>query len=317
MSRVLTAAQAGGLVSLVRTTVRDAVRGGGGYLFVLPLLIIFVPFVLYPLLRTVQLAFYRYEYITTIPPVFVGLGNLRKWIQDPRVAETLWITIKFILFYVPASTLVALVAALLLDRIASRYLSGLYRTVLYFPVVLPASIVFHMWKWMYDPTLGLFNQIFQALHIPWPWPGWLVDPTMALPAIALMSVWRLMGTTMMLFLVGLSNIPNELLEAARIDGAGEWQVLSRIQLPLLIPIFLIILVLRLQVLGLAIEPLVMTEGGPIRATTTYGLQAYYISLRDDNWDMGYGSTWFVMLGALSSGLAMLAWRLMRGRLEGA
>ncbi|MGQ0571716.1 MAG: carbohydrate ABC transporter permease [Armatimonadota bacterium] len=317
MSRVLTGTQVIGRGSLVRTAVRDAVRGWGGYLFVLPLLIIFVPFVLYPLLRTMQLVFYRYEYITIIPPVFVGLGNLRKWIQDPRVPETMWITVKFILLYVPASTLVALAAALLLDRIANRRLSGLYRTILYFPVVLPAAIVFHMWKWMYDPTLGLFNQVFQALHIPWPWTGWLVDVTMALPAIALMSIWRLMGTTMMLFLVGLANIPNDLLEAARLDGASEWKLLTRIQLPLLVPIFFLILVLRLQVLGLAIEPLVMTEGGPIRATMTYGLQAYFISLRDGNWDMGYGSTWFVVLGLLSTVLAVMTWRLMRSRLEDA
>ena len=315
MNRALTGARVGGLSALVRAAMRDVIREWGGYVFLLPLLVVFVPFVLYPLIRTVQLVFYRYEYITTIPPQFVGLGNLLKWIRDPRVVETLWITIQFILLYVPVSTLVALVAAVLLDRVASRYVSGLYRTILYFPVVLPASIVFHMWKWMYDPTLGLFNQIFQTLHIPWPWTGWLVDPAMALPAIAIMSVWRLMGTTMMLFLVGLSNIPNELLEAARIDGASEWRVLTRVQLPLLIPIFFIILVLRLQVLGLAIEPLIMTEGGPIRATTTYGLQAYYISMRDGNWDMGYGSTWFVMLGLSSTLLAVLAWRLMRSRLE--
>ena len=87
--------------------------------------------------------------------------------------------------------------------------------------------------------------------------------------------------------------------------------------PLLVPIFFLILVLRLQVLGLAIEPLVMTEGGPIRATMTYGLQAYFISLRDGNWDMGYGSTWFVVLGLVSTVLAVMTWRLMRSRLEDA
>lgn len=313
MSRALPGVQTGGSGGITRATA-PAATSWGGYLFLLPLLAVFVPFVLYPVLRTVQLVFFRYEYITTIPPRFVGLGNLFKWIHDPRVLETMWITMKFFLLYVPASTLIALVAALLLDRIVSRYLSGLYRTILYFPVVLPASIVFHMWKWMYDPTLGLFNQVFAVLHIPWPWTGWLVDPKTALTAIALMSVWRLMGTTMMLFLVGLSNIPNELLEAARIDGASEWRVLTGIQLPLLVPMFFIVLVLRLQVLGLAIEPLIMTEGGPIRSTTTYGLQAYNISLRDDNWDMGYGSTWFVLLGLLSTLLAVVSWRLMRNRL---
>jgi ABC-type sugar transport system permease subunit len=317
VSRALTDVQRGGLGILTRAAVHGIVKKWGGYLFILPLLLVYLPFVVYPVLRSVQLVFYRYEYITTDPPRFIGLGNLIHWIQDARVPETFWITMKFFLLYVPVSTLVALLAALLLDRVASRYVSGLYRSVLYFPVVLPASIVFHMWKWMYDPTLGLFNQVFQHLRIPWPWTGWLVDPVVALPAIALMSIWRLMGTTMMLFLVGLAAIPNDLLEAARIDGAGEWTVFTRIQLPLLVPMFFIILVLRLQVLGLAIEPLVMTEGGPIRATMTYGLQAYYISLRDGNWDMGYGSTWFVLLGVLATGLAVLAWRLMRSRLEAA
>jgi ABC-type sugar transport system permease subunit len=116
---------------------------------------------------------------------------------------------------------------------------------------------------------------------------------------------------MILFLVGLSNISNELREAARIDGASEWQVIRFVELPLLKPIFLIILVLRLQVLGLIEEPLVMTDGGPLRTTMTYGLQAYYISFRDGNWNMGYGSTWFLMLGLLSTLTALLAWKLMR------
>jgi len=148
MSRALTEVQVGGLWSLTRTAAREMIRQWGGYVFVLPLLAVFVPFVVYPLVRTVQLVFYRYEYITTTPPRFIGLGNLVTWLHDPRVPETLWITLKFVLFYVPASTLVALIAALFVDRIASRFASGLYRTVLYFPVVLPAAIVFHMWKWM-------------------------------------------------------------------------------------------------------------------------------------------------------------------------
>ena len=116
---------------------------------------------------------------------------------------------------------------------------------------------------------------------------------------------------MVLFLVGLSSISNELREAARIDGANEWQVIRFLELPLLTPIFLIILVLRLQVLGLVEEPLAMTEGGPLRSTMTYGLQAYYISFRDGNWRMGYGSTWFLMLGLISTLAAFFAWKLMR------
>jgi ABC-type sugar transport system permease subunit len=117
---------------------------------------------------------------------------------------------------------------------------------------------------------------------------------------------------MMLFLVGLNNISAELIDAAKIDGASVWQEIRYITLPLLRPIFLIILVLRLQVLGVILEPLVMTEGSPIRRTMTYGLQAYYICFRDGNWRQGYGSTWFVMLGIFSSLMAYLGWKRMRG-----
>jgi ABC-type sugar transport system permease subunit len=130
-----------------------------------------------------------------------------------------------------------------------------------------------------------------------------------------MSIWRLMGATMILFLVGLNNIPQELNEAARIDGANEWQLLRHVTLPLLAPIFLVIMVLRLQVLGLIAEPLFMTEGGPVRSTMTYGLQAYYITFRDGNWRMGYGATWFIMLSIFSTLVAFLGWRWFRSRID--
>lgn len=115
---------------------------------------------------------------------------------------------------------------------------------------------------------------------------------------------------MLLFLVGLGTISNEIREAARIDGASEWQVIRHIELPLLVPTFLIVLVLRLQVLGMVEEPLVMTQGSPVRSTMTYGLQAYYISFRDGYWNMGYGSTWLIILGIFSAATAVIAWKLM-------
>ena len=154
--------------------------------------------------------------------------------------------------------------------------------------------------------------IVNVLGIDWPWPGWLSDPTTALWSLVFMSVWRLMGQTMILFLVGLANISIELYEAARIDGASEWQVLRGITLPLLRPTFLVILILRLTVLGVTVEPMVMTRGGPIRSTMTYGLAAYYLCFRDKNWDQGYGASWYLVLGFLSAFFAFLGWKYLRG-----
>lgn len=284
-----------------------------GYLFILPLVAYYGVFVLYPLYRTVSLSFYRYEFLRPDRVQFVGLQNFVKWAQDPKMWNAAWVAIKFTLGYVPASTLLALVVALVLDRVANKYLATAYRSMFYFPVVLPAAIIFIVWQWIYDPTWGVMNHLLiDVLHIPWPWKGWLSDPNTALWSLVFMSVWRLFGVTMMLFLVGLSNISVELIEAARIDGASEWQVLRYITLPLLRPTFLVVLVLRLQTLGVTEEPLVMTQGGPITSTMTYGLQAYYLCFRDKNWDQGYGAAWYLVLGVVSSLLAYLGWKYLRG-----
>ncbi|MFC2025667.1 carbohydrate ABC transporter permease [Chloroflexota bacterium] len=283
-----------------------------GYLFILPMLIFYLIFVLYPFARTFMLVFMRYEFLRPDRIAFIGFGNLIEWAQDPRVPETFWISIKFFLYYVPTSILLALIVALVLDRVGRKGLATAYRTIFYLPVVLPASIIFIIWTWIYDPQWGVLNTLLiDVLGINWPWPMWLHDPQTALASLALMSVWRLMGVTMILFLVGLSSISQELREAAKIDGANEWQIVRHVELPLLKPIFLIVIVMRLQVLGLVEEPLVMTNGSPLRSTMTYGLQAYNISFRDGNWDMGYGSTWFMLLGLLSVIAALVAWRLMR------
>lgn len=298
---------------------RQMWRQRAGYLFLSPLFLFYGLFVIYPSLRTVWMMFMRFDFLRPDRIEFVGLANILEWAQDPRMLETFGVAMKFTLLYVPISTILALLVALLLDRVKLPAVSSLLRTLYYFPVVLPAGILFIAWQWVFDPTWGPLTHFIQdILHITLPgtWGRWLGSPDMALPSLVIMSVWRLMGATMILFLVGLNNIPQELNDAARIDGANEWQLLRHITLPLLAPIFLVILVLRLQVLGLIAEPLNMTQGGPVRSTMTYGLQAYYITFRDGNMRMGYGATWFIMLSIVSTVLAYLGNRWFRDRIEG-
>ncbi len=291
-------------------------RGRAGYLFLAPLLLFYVAFVAYPSLRTVWMMFMRYDFLRPDRIEFVGLANIVEWLGDGRTLETFGVALKFTLLYVPGSTLLALIVAILLDRIRHPTVASAFRTLYYFPVVLPAGILFIAWQWIFDATWGPLNHLLiDLMGLPLPWTKWLGDPNTALPSLVLMSIWRLMGATMILFLVGLNNIPQELNDAARIDGATEWQLLRHVTLPLLAPIFLIIMVLRLQVLGLIAEPLNMTEGGPARATMTYGLQAYYITFRDGNMRMGYGATWFIMLSIVSTIIAFLGWRWFRSRLD--
>jgi multiple sugar transport system permease protein len=304
------------LNSRLKELIRAIWRGRIAYLFLAPLLFFYFTFVAYPSLRTLWMMFMRYDFLRPDRTEFVGLANLVEWVQDPRTLETFWVAVKFTLMYVPGSTILALIVAILLDRVKHPGTASIFRTLYYFPVVLPAGILFIAWQWIFDATWGPLNHLLiDLMHLPFPWTRWLGDPNTALPSLVLMSIWRLMGATMILFLVGLNNIPQELNDAARIDGANEWQLLRHVTLPLLAPIFLVIMVLRLQVLGLIAEPLNMTEGGPVRSTMTYGLQAYYITFRDGNWRMGYGATWFITLSIFSTIIAFLGWRWFRDRID--
>ncbi|MGO1258286.1 MAG: carbohydrate ABC transporter permease [Brachybacterium sp.] len=264
-------------------------------------------FVIYPLARSVYLTFFDYEFIMNRQE-FVGFQNYLDWVRDPEMWHSSWIALKYFLLYVPPSMFLALAVALAIDRLARKHFQNIYRAIFYFPVVLPAAIVFQMWMWIYDPTVGVITQALRELGSSLS-INWLGDADTALVAIATMSIWRILGETVIFFLVGLSTIPRELLESARVDGARELGVIFRIQLPLLIPMIVLVLVLRLRVLEASTEMLYMTQGGPIDSTMTYGLQAYMLFSREDQ--IGYANTWFVMLALFSLAVAWAISRLRR------
>lgn len=274
-----------------------------------PLIVLMGLFVFYPLLKTVELTFFDYSFRLNTSK-FIGIHNYTRWATDRDTWASAWVSVKFFLYYVPANIVLGLAIAILIDRVANKWAAGAYRTIMYFPVVLPAAIVFEMWVWLYDPSFGLFAVAAKGAGADHGL-NWLGSPTWALPGLAIMSVWRLIGETVVLFLVGLANIPAELQDAARTDGATEWQVVRRITLPLLTPMLFLVLVLRLKVLGLIMEPLFMTQGGPVDSTMTYGLKAFFIFNRDDQ--LGYASTWFVMLALVSIAIAVVAGRRMRAQ----
>src|SRR5262249_49552986 len=145
--------------------------------------------------------------------------------------------------------------ALLLDRVASHFLAGLYRTVYFLPVVMPAVVVYVLWKLMYSPSIGLINYfVVDLLRLTSTPPQWLASPHTALPSIAMMEVWPYVGYNVLLLLVGLGGINRELYEAARIDGASERQLIWHVTLPLLKPTLLVIMVLKMRIFAI-VEPM--------------------------------------------------------------
>lgn len=308
MTNTIPRATARGATRRRAQRVREAATAAA---FLTPLAVLMVVFVYYPLADTVRLSFFNYSFLKDTSE-FVGFSNYVEWAADPEMWHSAWVSVLFFIFYVPTSMALGFLIAYLIDRLVGRWIPAVYRTIFYFPVVLPAAIVFHMWLNVYDPSYGPIAQVMRGVGLSE--INWLGSTDLALPGLALMSVWRLIGETVILMLVGLANIPREPIEAARVDGANEWQIVRKVVLPMLAPILFLIFVLRLKVLELTQEPLFMTDGGPIDSTMTYGLQAYKIVFQDDA--LGYASTWYVLMAVFSLLVALLVGKLMRQNSEG-
>jgi len=205
------------------------------------------------------------------------------------------------------SVTTSLVAALLVNAKLVKY-PGLYRSVLFAPVVTTLVAVAIVWRYLYHPRYGLLNYVLSWIGIG---PiDWLGDPHFAMPAIILLSVWKNFGYNMMIFVAGLQGIPEEQYEAARIDGAGAWQSFWRVTLPNLGPTFLFVGVLTMiGFFQLFAEPYVMTQGGPLKSTTTIVLMMYEEGFRW--WRLGVGAAIAFVLFVITLIGTLVQMRLQR------
>ncbi|WP_328518849.1 carbohydrate ABC transporter permease [Kribbella sp. NBC_00359] len=267
--------------SRLKTGSRKAGRSRGGmsrnagsdvkaaYLFIAPAIIGFVVFVAYPLIRSFYLALTKYNGL--VDPVFIGLGNFRRlFTVDPAFWPALRATGYLVLLYVPLSLILGLALAMFCNQ---RFAGvRVVRTLAYLPVVLPAVATITLWKFILDPQVGLLNTILDRLGLPT--SLWLQSPKMSMPAVVLVMLWGV-GGTMIIFLAALQSVPNELYEAARVDGAGPWSVFFRITMPMISPIMLLQVILQttaaLQTFN---QPKILTNGGPGFSTNVLMLSIY-------------------------------------------
>ncbi len=207
-----------------------------GYLFVLPSIIGLTCFVLYPLVAAAYLSLTNWTVSTD--PVFIGLDNFRTLFQqDVSFLPSLRATAIYTLMTVTGTMILGLLLATLLNRNVPGI--KLYRTLLYLPAILPSVATLELWKLIYDPQIGLANQILSDLHLPT--SLWMGSYTVAMPAMVLVNLWGV-GSTMIIFLAGLQAVPDQLYEAARIDGAGRATIFLRLTLPMISPILFLQLV---------------------------------------------------------------------------
>lgn len=260
-------------------------------LFLVPWFIGLFAFLLGPILASLYLSFTDFDGLKELN--YVGLENYIKIFQDPLFSASLGVTFKFAIIALPLGTILAIFLALVLNQ----KLKGIsfYRTALYIPTVIPIVASSVVWIWIFKGDW--LPNFLKSLS-----PIWLSDPHWSLPALVIMSFWSL-GNPMLIYLAGLQNIPESIYEAAEIDGAGFFNKLWHISLPLLSPtLFFNIVIGIIQVFQYFVPAYVMTSGGPKNSTLFYSLYTYQVAFED--FQMGYASAlaWFLFLIVLISTL---------------
>jgi multiple sugar transport system permease protein len=252
-----------------------------GYLFLTPWIAGFLVFLVGPMIASVFLSLTEYKMIT--PPVWIGLGNYERMLTDPLVARALQVTTMYTFFSVPMGLVAAMGVAVLLNQ--KILASGIFRTIFYLPSVISGVAVALVFAWIFNYRFGILNFFLSLVGIDG--PNWLGDPSYALWAFIVMSLWGI-GGNVVIYLAGLQGVPVSLHEAATIDGANAWTRFWKITLPLITPVILFTLVMGvIGTFQTFTQAYIMTGGGPANATLFFLLYLYKNAF---NWfEMGYAS----------------------------
>lgn len=284
---------------------RSIARVAEPYLYLVPTVVGLLLFSAGAVVGSLLISFSRWDIITS--PEWVGVENYRLMFRSELFWTVFWNTWYFTLLYVPLTILTSLALALLVNQ----RLKGIafFRTVYFFPVVSSMIAVALVWSWMYNPEYGLLNYLLKSLF-GIQGPAWLADSGWAMPAMVLVAVWKTTGYCMVIFLAGLQGIPDELYEAAGMDGAGKWAQFRNVTLPMLSPTMFFVLVITLinsfQVFE---QTYVMTKGGPANATMTLSFFIYQNVFQF--FKMGYAAAMSYVLFAIIAVITFAQFRLQK------
>jgi multiple sugar transport system permease protein len=281
------------------------------YLFLVIPLLLFLTWVIGPMLYSFYLSFTNWDGVSA--PKFIGLRNYQRLFDDPIFYTALANNVKWLLSFITVPVAMGLGLAVLLNRNMRgvRFI----KAAIYSPYILSLIVVGLIWGWMYLPKEGLINMFFIAIGLPQLTSGWLSDPELATWCIIAAAVWRQVGYVMILYLAGLQGVDPTLLEAAKIDGASDWQAFWKVMFPLLQPITVTVLVVSvIDSLRSFDLVFIMTRGGPHNASTTLANFMYIEAF--NNYKMGYGAAIAVVLFLVTSIFIFIyLYRTMRNELE--
>ncbi|GAA0953563.1 sugar ABC transporter permease [Nonomuraea longicatena] len=266
--------------------------------FLIPALLVFGAFSWWPIVHGLLIGFQRTNLVD--PPEWVGLANFTALLADPLLGTAVVNTLVFVglalVIGFPAPLVLATAMATL------RRGAGVYRFLVYLPVVIPPVVAILLWKWFYDPGRGLFNELLGLVGLgPYPW---LDSPDSAMLSLVLQSTWAGMGGAVLIYLAAIVGVPSELYEAAQMDGASIRARIWHITLPQLRPVIGLLLLMQLiNTMQVFTEPYVFTGGGPENATLTVLLLIFRYAFQDGEYGQAAALSFLlaIVLGVLSAG----------------
>jgi ABC-type sugar transport system permease subunit len=246
------------------------------WLFLVPTIVFFVGWALFPIVRVAWFSLLDYRPIQASRPVtFIGLENYAKALHDPLVFEGIVRAAKFTALFLPGMIFIPMFLAVLIDRVTNNRLATFYRLVLLIPAMIPGPLIFLLWKWMYDGYIGPINYVLVDvlnLFTIQNQPQWM-SIQLVIPSLAVMEWWWGLGYHTMFFLAGLATIPRDLFDAARVDGANEWKMFWTVTFWRLLPVVLVLVVLRFGT-AMAVIDEYLIMGGFLRDRPTYTWTVY-------------------------------------------
>ena len=274
-----------------------------GALLSLPYALFLLAFAAYPVAFALALVMMRWDLVTT--PAFAGADNIRLLAADARFWQAVGNTFVFLGIHLPLQIVAALGLAVALNR-PMRF-RAFWRAAFFLPVVISGAVVAILWNALYATDVGLINALLSTIGIA-PVP-WLTDPSLAMPAIAVMVTWKNVGFYVIIYLAGLQYIPKSCQEAIELDGASAWQRFRHLTLPLLLPQTVLVVTLStINGFQLFIEPYVMTGGGPLRRTFSVVLYMYTNAFSYQK--MGYAATIGVALAVIIGSVVAIQRRVI-------
>lgn len=228
-----------------------------GWVFILPALLGTLIFIVIPVICSFGLSFTKWDLLNPIR--FVGLDNYKEIFSEALFFEIFWNTVVFAI----STSVLGVIIPLILACILNSKIRGseFYKTAYFLPFITPMIVIGVVWEWIFDPNIGLLNHILH-LHI-----NWLYDTHFAMPALIIVSVWKLIGYNMVIFLSSLSGISQSMFEAAKIDGATPFQTFKNVTIPLLSPsVFFVVIITAISSFQVFDLIYLMTQGGPLDST---------------------------------------------------